>query len=183
MRYKQSLWFYSNLLTYLPDMMSRLCVTLHHHKQNNVPYSMLLYMSSIIHRWNHSFCFRSSGGFQLYLSANCIVVWCIAIWPSTQNTIKILQRSLHSSRKMDKKVHRKQKPWKNDIWPRQILVKSQRCDSHGTNISRYLGVQWNMVVHLWREFLFYKLQTWPVRIGIKITGNLRNYYKWLEVTR
>ncbi len=46
-----------------------------YHKQKSAPYCYACHPSPS----NHSFCFCSSEGFQLSLSANYIVVWCIVI--------------------------------------------------------------------------------------------------------
>jgi len=51
---------------------------------------------------------------------------------------------------MDKKAHRKQKPWKNDKLTRQITEMPIRS---GLILSQHLCVR-NMVCHLWANFYF-----------------------------
>ena len=114
---------------------------------------------------NHSFCLRTCGGFHLSLSANCI--WCIATWPSIQNTVKTLQRTLHSSRKMDKKAQKKEigtlKKQKSPPNPGQI----RDADSHGTNIITGPPFSAKYGRSFAGELLLYKLQTWPIRTGLR----------------
>ncbi len=72
------------------------------------------------------------------------------------------ETQLHSSWKMNKKVHRKQNLEKWNA-TRQITKMPIRT---GLLLSHHLGVRRNMVGNLWGNFYFTKLQTWLIRTGL-----------------
>ncbi len=78
-RDNRSLWFHSNSQTYLPDMMSRICVTLYIINRR----MFLTACCSTCHPASNHSCFRSSDGSVFFYAKliNCIVEWWM--WPST----------------------------------------------------------------------------------------------------
>jgi len=86
------------------------------------------------------------------------------VWCSDMTAPKIISNTptqLHSLWKMDKKAHRKQKPWKMIYDP----PNHRNVDSHGTiTLPRFSAKYGRSFAG---EFLLYRLQTWPIRTGLR----------------
>ncbi len=158
---------FTQIYRLLPDMMSRLCITLY-----IINRRMFLTACWCCYTWhpspaNHS-CFRSSDGFQLsfYESENCIVV----LYSDTTQHSKYYQNTSqppffrkrwikrHSGNKnLEKMIYDTAKCWPNH----------RDADSHGTNIITGPRCSVKYDRSFAGEFLLYKWQTCAIRTGLR----------------